>query len=68
MQQINFKLLNGGYYALMIDGEEIGVVYKQEHALIIELASMELPKMEYQIKRLEEENEELVAMNDRLNS
>lgn len=58
MQKINYRLLNGGYYALLIDGEEIGVVYKQEHALIIEAATTEVPKLESQIEYLKIELEE----------
>lgn len=59
MQAINFKYLNGGYYALMIDGEEIGVVYKKEHAEMIETATINLPIVEGRLECLENHNEEL---------
>lgn len=57
MQHINYKLLNGGYYALMIDGEEIGVVYKQEHAAMIEQATIYTPKLELQVSQLSQDLE-----------
>lgn len=65
MQQINFKYLNGGYFAIMIDGEEIGVVYKKEHAVMIETATTVLPQLEHQIENLTRENSELTILNNR---
>lgn len=63
MQHINYRLLNGGWYALLIDGEEIGTVYKQEHARMIETATIEHDKLEAAVNNLSEELNELKLDN-----
>ena len=73
MTKLHYRLLNGGYYALLIDGEEIGTVYKSEHAQLIEIAVNSVPELEQQIETLKEDysnterqRDELAYRNDQL--